>query len=1001
MQWKSREMLPASGLLLAAALTLFPVVGHALGLGKLKVLSALNEPLNAEVEFTSITEKELKGLNTGLAPRVDFDTAGVERAPYLSQIKFTVSKRLDGTYYLQLRTEQPMEEPFLHLLLQVEWPGGRLVHEYTALIDPPYRIAGKPAAIEAPRTSAPAPTPALPVPTPQVAVAPPAEAKPPEPAPEEPKPKVDEAAVTAATVPAEAAPKDVPAPEAVAATEKPVEEKLLGPSDTSVSATASAPPPEAEPAPKIEPLAAMPREDAVVQPDQTTPAPVPETAVAAAEEPSTPTAPQAASVSASAPEYAVQKGDTLWQIASKVRGDKQISVEQVILALYRTNKDAFFGNNVNNLKSGKILKLPESETIGSVSVPEARKEFRAQYDAWQEYKLKLAGSSRAIKLTETDASALAAAETEAARLAAAEKTSALPQDKAKETAKPEKKAVLMDKGKQDELLKIVRSTLQSEKGAPDKKVAETESAKDAGTKERQALADRAATLEESLESKRLENKELSEKIGMVRSQLKKESRLIELESQSLAQAQKKPAEIKAAEPVAKLVPAPAPVAKPVEQPKATEPVPEKAATPPAPAPAKAPEIVKKSVPPPAPSKEEKGFLAGLLEAVQSDLLMPLLIGVVVLLSGGIALVYFRRRQKSIAEFEESILSADAISGDQPVTTSDTTGHPPAAAASGDTSFLSDFSQGGMGNIHTDEVDPIAEADVYLAYGRDETAEEILKEAVVKHPERHELKLKLLEIYHTRNDVAAFETMAEELYAAQGGRSSKVWDKVEEMGRKLNPDNPMFKGGAPKTGGSAPKAAPAAAQNLAPPRAPAPAMDEVADSIDFDLGTPVPAPAAPERGLDFDLGESKPAASDGIDFAGTMKMESAAAEEKSDFEAMDLGAPADNSLDFDIGGKIEMPDEINMDEPIPPNEIKWEPTLKPSAAPAELSLETAGATAGGAQSAQWDETATKLDLAKAYIDMGDAEGARSILQEVISEGNDAQKKQAQELSAQIA
>jgi len=959
-------MLPVLGLMLAAVLTLFPVVSHALGLGKLKMLSALNEPLNAEVEFTSITENELKGLNAGLAPRVDFDTAGVERAPFLSQIKFMVSKRLDGSYFLQLRTEQPIEEPFLHLLLQVEWPGGRLVHEYTALIDPPYHVAGKPSGIEAPRISVPAPKPALPAPVPQVAVAPLAEAKSPEPAPEESKAKVAET-VPAESVP-ESVPKEAPAPEAVAPTEKPTEEKLLGPPEASAPAAASVPQPEVAPAPTIEPLAATPREDAMAAPEQTAPAPAVETPVAAEE----PSAPLAAPAPSSVPEeYAVKKGDTLWQIASKVRGDKQISVEQVILALYRTNKDAFFGSNVNNLKAGKILKLPESEASASVPALEARKEFRAQYDAWQEYKLKLAGSSRAIKLTETDASTLVAAEVEAAKLAV---------DKAKEMAKPEKQTSPADKGKQEELLKIVRSTLQSEKGAPDKKVAETESAKDAGTQERQALADRAATLEESLESKRLENKELSEKVGIVRSQLKKESRLIELESQSLAQAQKKPAETIAAEPAAK--PVLAPVAK-VEQPKAAEPVPVKAA-PPAPAPAKAPEVVKKRVPPPpAPPKEEKGFLAGLLEAVQSDLLMPLLIGVVVLMSGGIALVYFRRRQKSIAEFEESILSADAISGDQPVTTSDTTGHPPAAAVSGDTSFLSDFSQGGMGNIHTDEVDPIAEADVYLAYGRDETAEEILKEAVVKHPERHELKLKLLEIYHQRNDVAAFETMAEELYAAQGGRGSKVWDKVEEMGRKLNPENPMFKGGAPRTGGSAPsKAVPAAAQGgLTPPPAPAPVVNEAADSIDFDLGTPAAAPVSSESAFDFDLGESKPAASDGIDFAGTMKLETVAVEEKSHLAAMDLGAPADNSLDFDIGGKIEMPDEINMGEP---------------------AAETAGVPAArGAQSAQWDETATKLDLAKAYIDMGDAEGARSILQEVISDGNDAQKKQAQELSAQIA
>ncbi|MBI3570342.1 MAG: hypothetical protein HY082_04460 [Gammaproteobacteria bacterium] len=85
-----------------------------------------------------------------------------------------------------------------------------------------------------------------------------------------------------------------------------------------------------------------------------------------------------------------------------------------------------------------------------------------------------------------------------------------------------------------------------------------------------------------------------------------------------------------------------------------------------------------------------------------------------------------------------------------------------------------------------------------------------------------------------------------------------------------------------------------------------------------------------------------------------------------------------------------------------NEIKWEP--EPVAAPAAASdvvLDATPPAGEGQASAQWDETATKLDLAKAYIDMGDAERARSILQEVMTEGNEAQKKQAQELSTQIA
>jgi pilus assembly protein FimV len=383
--------------------------------------------------------------------------------------------------------------------------------------------------------------------------------------------------------------------------------------------------------------------------------------------------------------------------------------------------------------------------------------------------------------------------------------------------------------------------------------------------------------------------------------------------------------------------------------------------------------------PPPPPPEEKDFLATVLEAVQSDLLVPVVIGIVVLLSGGIALVYFRRRQKSIAEFEESILSADAISTESPATTGTVVGQQAAAASTGgDTSFLSDFSQGGMGNIHTDEVDPIAEAEVYLAYGRDETAEEILKEAMVKNPDRQEIKLKLLEIYHQRNDVSAFETLAEELYAAQGGRGGKVWDKVEEMGRKLNPGNPMFRGGAP---GKSPAAAapvmtevvtkPASAATTATepagvgfrPSATETAKTELAGDFDFDIETPAAEAAKPAGGEDFSV---------------MMPETPSKPKEEPGLESLDLGGAADSGLDFDVGGDAA------------------------AAAAGEVELEAAAAPAGGGEgSAQWDEAATKLDLAKAYIDMGDAEGARSILQEVMAEGSEDQKKQAQELSAQIA
>jgi pilus assembly protein FimV len=960
--------------MIVGMVALFPITSHALALGKLKVFSALNEPLNAEIEFTSATEKELKGLAVSLASRADFDDAGVDRLPLLSQIKFIVAKRPDGRYFLELRTDQQLDEPFLHLLLQIEWPGGRLVREYTALIDPPYKISGKPAPVEAPTIPVPAPVPELAIQPPAPPV-PAAEAPPPE-APQTAEVPKEEMPVMAKPEepkpPEEAKAEQIPPKEEVAKEAPPAEaapeEMKLGPPEVAQGSA-----PQEPAAPTVEPLEAASKAE---------PAPAPEAQPPAAPE----TQPAPATVWAAMPEYSVKKGDTMWRVAEKARGDnKDTSVEQVMLAIYRTNKNAFFGHNVNNLKAGKILKMPEREEVNAVTSPQARREFRVQYSAWQEYKLKLASASGAIKVTEApEAAAPQTAEKPAVKPAVPE-----PAKKAEiKAATPAPTAA--DKGKQDELLKIVRSTLQQEKSTPDKKVSEKESAKEATARERQALADRAATLEESLESKRLENKDLTDKVGLVRSQLKKESRLIELESQSLAQQQtkapeQKVAEAKPAEPVAK------PAGKPVEKPSAAKPEEKIKAEALPPVSKPAPGAPKKKAPAAPAPKVEKDFLATLLEAVQSDLLMPVVIGIAVLLSGGIALVYFRRRQKSIAEFEESILSADAISTEQPATTGTVPGQPAAATTGGDTSFLSDFSQGGMGNIHTDEVDPVAEAEVYLAYGRDETAEEILKEAMVKNPDRQELKLKLLEIYHQRNDVAAFETLAEELYAALGGRGGKIWEKVEEMGRKLNPENPMFRGGAPAKASSSASAT----QATAPAAKTSVSSAAMGAGISRDREPPATKPKTETAG-DFDFDMGSPVG----DFAATMPPSGAKAGAETSFESLDLGTAADNAINFDMGGKDEAAAGFEVGAPSVAapsgNDIKWEPAAAP-----EVVLDATPPAGESQASAQWDETATKLDLAKAYIDMGDAEGARSILQEVMTEGNESQKKQAQDLSAQIA
>jgi pilus assembly protein FimV len=1016
--------------------SVFPVTSHALGLGGIKVHSALNEPLNAEIEFTSVTDKELKGLNASLATRVEFDSAGVERLPYLSTIKFSVGRKLDGRHILQLNTEQQIDEPFLHLLLQVEWPGGRLVREYAALIDPPQQIPAKPSGIEPPVAAPAGKTPSIPatgaatgviapldaasaaepLPETKSTTAPVAETPPPADAAIATQPKADEGLIAAAPPPV---PADTAAttPDGAAVQEAP-SDTLLGPGvvvDKDRDALGPTEQPLENGAPSVAPL----------PPPVTTAEPsAPDTGAVA---------PRVASTSeiswAKVNEYTVRPGDTLWRIVEDVRTDRQITTEQAILAVYKANRDAFFGNNVNNLRAGKILKIPEREQVSEVTASQARKEFRAQYDVWQEYKLKLASAGSALKVP--DEAEAAPAETKPAPAPATVKETAPAKPKEEAAAnKPEKPAAAAKSP--DEMLKIVRSNLKDDKqkGTPEKKVAETESAKEA--KERQALAERVTTLEESLVSRQIEAKDLADKIGQVRTQLKNESRLIELESQALAKAAKKEtppaADTKkvAPEPPAKAEPPKAEA--PKETPKAEAPrtevakveaaKPKPEAAKPKPAPAK-----KAATAPPV---EEKGFIDSLLEDILGSDFLPFVLGGFLLVSGAIAFLYLRRRKKSIAEFEESILSADSIGTEGAVsTTTDTAGQ---VVSAGDTSFLSDFSQGGMGNIHTDEVDPVAEAEVYLAYGRDETAEEILKDAVVKNPDRQELKIKLLDIYHQRNDVQAFETLAEELYAALGGRRDKNWERVEEMGRKLNPANPMFSGGAPAGGKAAASKSFAdthrGSQASVPIAAAAPAgaaHGEAEDSINLDfsgIGESKPKEAE-SVALDFDLGggldldaagsKDEPAS---IDFNATIKTNVAdlgGAHKDEGLASLDLGADESAAssdsgmIDFSVG----LDSEPAAAEPAAPSAAGGGLDFDLDLAGADMGTESAVVEApagipveGSPAPGQWDETATKLDLAKAYIDMGDAEGARSILDEVMAEGSEAQKSQAKELAAQL-
>jgi pilus assembly protein FimV len=384
----------------------------------------------------------------------------------------------------------------------------------------------------------------------------------------------------------------------------------------------------------------------------------------------------------------------------------------------------------------------------------------------------------------------------------------------------------------------------------------------------------------------------------------------------------------------------------------------------------------------------------------------------VLALAGYGVFAWRRKKKAQStKFQDSVLGAasggNASSVFNTAGTSAAAATPPPAAAAAAAAGSSEASVSGVsvGGGESDEVDPIAEADVYMAYGRDAQAEEILKEALGKDPNRTAVHAKLVEIYANRKDKKNLEQSALKLKSLTGGAGPE-WDKAMALGHSVDPENGLY-----GSGGAAPEAASAAAPAAAAP------------TLDFDIGggstgeTQTIKPAAP--GLDFDIGAAAPAAEAKSDFAagGTLKLDTAEAK------------PASSGLDFDLGGgagddgdktmlmppskpaapekkmdpdaTVAMDFDLNLDLGTPKAEAP-----KPADAPLDLgglSLDLGTPSGGGGAGSadpKWQEVATKLDLAKAYQEMGDKDGARELLNEVVKEGDSAQQGQAQQMLSSL-
>ena len=685
-------------------------------------------------------------------------------------------------------------------------------------------------------------------------------------------------------------------------------------------------------------------------PQQARPAPAASTAVVARPAP-------AAAAPASGDSVAVKAGDTAGRIASAHR-PADVSLDQMLVALLRANPDAFIQGNVNRLKAGAVLQLPGSAEASATPNGEARKILATQSRDFNEFRRKLAGAAPT-------------AEVAASGRAATGKVQTQVDDQRASSTAPDK-------------LTLSKGAMQGKKST-EEQLAQRKQANEAAAR----------------------TEELSKNI----------SELSKLSAASAAPGAASPATAAASEPAAPGIAVPGVAAPEAPASAAETALPEGAASeavaaaaePAASvaseaaeaAPAK-PVVVPVPMPQPAPA-EEPSFISGLMD----DPMIPLAGGglLALLLGYGAWRVVQRRRNGAgmDSSFLESRLQPDSFFGASGGQRVDTAGTDSTTGGSSMAYSPSQLDAGG-------DVDPVAEADVYLAYGRDLQAEEILKEAVRHNPARVSVHAKLGEIYAKRQDRKALESVATEIHSLTQGEGPD-WNRIAELGRNLDPDNTLYQPGGRPTGGLAVSLS--APDSMLPPD-----MD-----LDLDLDLDLPDDALTDA----------PAASAGNFAAAAASAQAAVAPAAPEPDPMDSilstqpawtppTAPA-------VAPNVAAPSILDMPMVDLPT-LDTQPDTLESAPPAykpsdsglmefdldsiSLDLDTpaASASASAANSAQDEEAtaaaslhedplATKLALAQEFNTIGDSDGARTLIEEVIAESTGTLKARAQKMLSELS
>lgn len=993
---------------------------YALGMGEMELESSLNQPLAARIHLLSAEDLEDWEIKPALASQADFDQAGVERNFFLTNLNFEVIRQ-GGETYIEVSTKTSVKEPFLNFLVEVDWPNGRLLREYTLLLDPPVFQ--------------------------------------------------EEHAQAAAPVTAPAAVAEEMAPEAAPA-------DMGAPEEQNIAAEESAPADDMQPqtAAQEEVAADVAAEDVA-----------PVVAVAPEVEPAQ---------SSAREEYKVQKDDTLWEVAVRVRPNKSLSAQQTMLALQDLNPEAFIDNNINRLKKNQVLRVPTEAEITRRSFNRAAVDVRRQNKEFAKYR----GQLDATKQTSAPR-AVAAAEGGELKLVAPGQATA---DKKQNVAGQVPADAAVNKASEDLSLAL-----------------------------------------ENLDKTKRDNAELQTRLKALEEQIATMQRLVSLKDEQLAAIQagtvapEVPADLeaKATAPVANVdlnfqegqatTPAEVP-ADPAEVP-ADETKPAEAAQPEV----TKPEVKKRdffAAPEPEP---EPDFIAELIENPLYQL-------------GGVALVLllgalaFSRFRQAKAKKSEAADARDFTASDMSADTDDLNADfdhefndlDIAAADLDETEFdvpslddkANDLPDQLEDHSDVETTDVIGEAEIYIAYGRLDQARTQLENALLSDANRHDVRMKLLEVLAEQDDNEAFSehfdvinqkgsavqkadakrmaanlTVAPTAAAVAAGSAIAAQDDISldlDQGDDLSMDmssdldfslddfdkpEPVLQAAAKAPAGNEldfdldfsidEKAADDSSLELDAPvlseetgsdenaldfdtssfdmddnslEFDAPVLDDsLNETADIELDTDS---SADLEDLSFDLDDVKPQSSPAKnDFAELDSQMDELSAELDDL-SLDLEAPAeeldmddlaeldmsldegtldadlsDDALTADVAFESDAEDteqadslDFDLDTDFESVELAAEPEADMSEeefAEAELELpaaepEMAELGIDGLDEdldflSGTDECQTKLDLARAYIDMDDNEGAQEILREVLEEGNDNQKQEANKLLAGLA